>query len=264
MRTRKRTTMAVVTAVALAAAVAVAAAVALMPALSTTDDPPRNGVVRLELPDGRPVPVRQHAARRRRPAGGVRRPKREGNFAARFEVRAGDTQAATTGVRAERIAERDGGRMAGAGDERWYGWSTRFPSDYRVSEQWQTFVQWKNEGTGSPPLAMTAKGDEILLSGGKQNAFHEFWKAPMDRGRWHDFVAHIRWSPNARAGFVELWHNGRRVVRRTRTATLYRDEDGHAISNYLKIGLYRSSAIRQTQVIYHDALRVARSRKALR
>lgn len=256
--------MVVVTAVALAAAVAVAAAVALMPALSTTDDPPRNGVVRLDFETGdlSQYDSTQRAADDRLEV--VRRPKREGKFAARFEVRAGDTQAATTGVRAELIAERDGGRMAGAGDEHWYGWSTRFPSDYRVSEQWQTFVQWKNEGTGSPPLAMTVKGDEILLSGGKQNAFHEFWKAPMDRGRWHDFVAHIRWSPNARAGFVELWHNGRRVVRRTRTATLYRDADGHAIPNYLKIGLYRSSAIRQTQVIYHDALRVARSRKALR
>jgi hypothetical protein len=194
----------------------------------------------------------------------VRSPKRQGRFAARFEVRAGDTQAATTGVRAELIAERDGGREVGPGDERWYRWSTLFPRSYALSDQWQTFIQWKNDGTGSPPLAMTVKGDEILLSGGDQNAFHEFWKAPIERGRWHDFVAHIRWSARPEKGFVELWHNGRRVVPRTPTATLYRGDDGSPISNYLKVGLYRSSAIRSTQVLYHDGMVVARTREGLR
>jgi hypothetical protein len=193
----------------------------------------------------------------------VSRPRRQGRYAARFEVRAGDTQAATTGIRAELIAERDGGRKVGPGDERWYRWSTLFPLGYALSDQWQTFVQWKNDGTGSPPLAMTVNGDEIMLSGGEQNEFHEFWKAPIDRGRWHDFVAHIRWSPDARRGFVELWHNGRRVVPRTPTATLYRDEDRRPIPNYLKVGLYRSAAIRSTQVLYHDGFVVAPTRSAL-
>jgi hypothetical protein len=245
-------------------AVAVAVAVALLPGLLDTSHKPAGGVVRLDFETGdlSQYDSTQRAADDRLVV--VRNPKREGNYAARFEVREGDTQAATTGVRAELIAERDGGRMATAGDERWYSWSTLFPPEYPVSDQWQTFVQWKNEGTGSPPLAMTVKGDEILLSGGEQNEFHEFWKAPMDRGRWHDFVAHIRWSADAHTGFVELWHNGRRVVPRTPTATLYRDEDGGAIPNYLKIGLYRSSAIQDTQVVYHDALRVAPSREALR
>jgi hypothetical protein len=194
----------------------------------------------------------------------VRSPRRQGRYAARFEVRGGDTQAATTGIRAELIAERDGGRKVGAGDERWYRWSTLFPRGYALTDEWQTFVQWKNDGTGSPPLAMTVSGDEIVLSGGKQNGFREFWKAPIDRGSWHDFVAHVRWSPRPRRGLVELWHNGRRVVRRARAATLYRDADGRAIRNYLKIGLYRSSAIRRTQVLYHDGLFVARTRRGLR
>jgi len=194
----------------------------------------------------------------------VRSPRRQGRYAARFEGRAGDTQAATTGIRAELIAERDGGREVGPGDVRWYRWSTLFPRSYALSDHWQTFIQWKNDGTGSPPLAMTVNGNEILLSGGEQNAFHEFWKAPIDRGRWHDFVAHIRWAARPKRGFVELWHNGRRVVPRTRTATLYRDDDGRPISNYLKVGLYRSSAIRRTQVLYHDGMVVARTRAGLR
>jgi hypothetical protein len=44
---------------------------------------------------------------------------------------------------------------------------------------------------------------------------------------------------------------------------MYRDDSGHAIPNYLKLGLYRSSAIEQTQVLYHDAVAVASSRAAV-
>jgi Polysaccharide lyase len=228
------------------------------------DDAPARPIVRLDFETGdlSQYDSAERASRNRLRV--VRRPRRQGRFAARFEVRRGDYQAATTGIRAELIAERDGGRKATPGDERWYRWSTLFPRDYRVSDHWQTFVQWKNDGTGSPPLAMTVHGDEIRLSGGEQNNFHEFWEAPMDRGRWHDFLAHIRWSPSRRKGFVELWHNGRRVVGRTPVATLYRDEHGRAIPNYLKIGLYRSAAIRSTQVLYHDALAVGPTRRALR
>jgi Polysaccharide lyase len=193
----------------------------------------------------------------------VEAPTREGPYAARFEVRAGDTQEATTGIRAELIAEHDGGRKATAGDDRWYRWSTLFAEDYPLIDEWQTFVQWKNDGTGSPPLAMTVQDDEIRLSGGEQNGFHLYWRAPIERGRWHDFVAHVRWSPDPDTGLVELWHDGRRVVPATRTVTMYRDELGRAIPNYLKIGLYRSSAITQPQVLYHDGVLVASSRRSV-
>jgi hypothetical protein len=258
VRTRERTTLVVVL------ALAIALALGLLVELWGSGDAPAHGPHRLDFETG---DLSQYDSAER--AGPdrlrvVRSPRRQGRYAGRFEVRAGDTQAATTGIRAELIAERDGGRKVGPGDERWYRWSTLFPRAYPLSDQWQTFVQWKNDGTGSPPLAMTVNGDEILLSGGKQNGFHEFWKAPIDRGRWHDFVAHIRWSPSVRRGSVSLWHNGRPVVRRVRAATLYRDEDGRAIGNYLKIGLYRSSAIRRTQVLYHDGLMVARTRAGLR
>ena len=50
----------------------------------------------------------------------VRAPTRQGAYAARFEVRSGDLQQATTGIRAELIAELDDARKARAGDERWY------------------------------------------------------------------------------------------------------------------------------------------------
>lgn len=193
----------------------------------------------------------------------VRDPTREGSYAARFEVRDGDFQEATTGVRAELIAEHDDARQARAGDERWYRWWTLFRRDYPTVDLWQTFVQWKSDSAGSPPLAMTVQRDEIRLSGGEQDDFHIYWRAPLEPGRWHGFVAHIRWSPDRDGGLVELWHDGRRVLPPIQTATMYRGADGRPIPNYLKIGLYRHSDIEPTQVLFHDGLRVGSTRSAL-
>jgi Polysaccharide lyase len=190
-------------------------------------------------------------------------PRRQGGYAARFEVRAGDTPTSTTGTRAELIAEHDDGRKPTAGEHRWYRWSTLFASRYPLVDRWQTFVQWKNDGPGSPPLAMTVQGGEIRLSGGEQNGFHIFWRGPIQRGRWHDFVAHVLWSADPERGLVELWHNGRRAVPPTHVATMYRTPTGDPIANYLKIGLYRHPAIKRPQVLYHDDVVVAARRETV-
>lgn len=190
-------------------------------------------------------------------------PTRQGDYAARFEVRAGDTPPSTTGTRAELIAEYDSGRKPAAGEERWYRWSTLFAGHYPLVDRWQTFVQWKNDGPGSPPLAMTVQRGEIRFSGGEQNGFRIFWRGPIRRGRWHDFVAHVLWSPNPATGLVELWHNGRRVVPPTHAATMYRRPTGDPIPNYLKVGLYRHPEIRLPQVLYHDDVVVSARREAV-
>jgi len=193
----------------------------------------------------------------------VTHPARQGRYAARFEVRAGDVPKSTTGTRAELIAEYDNGRKPEAGDQRWYRWSTLFTRRYPLVDRWQTFVQWKNDGPGSPPLAMTVQGSQIRLSGGQQDGFHIFWRGRIRRGRWHDFVAHVVWSPDPETGLVELWHNGRRVVPATHVATMYLSAERLPIANYLKIGLYRHSAIRRHQVLYHDDVIVSARRQAV-
>jgi hypothetical protein len=249
-------------AVILLALVAVAAAaVALLPV--GREEARGGAAARLDFETG---DLSQYDIVERAAAGRLRvvtAPIRQGRYAARFEVRAGDTPANTTGTRAELIAEYDHGRKATEGQQRWYRWSTLFATHYPLVELWQTFVQWKNDGPGSPPLAMTVQGRQIRFSGGEQNGFQIYWRGPIRRGHWHDFVARVRWSPDPRSGLVALWHNGRRVVPPTHTATMYRGADGRPIANYLKVGLYRHSAIRRTQVLYHDDVMVGSNRRTI-
>jgi len=192
-------------------------------------------------------------------------PTDQGSHAARFEVREGDVAAAGSGNgnRAEVLARRKKPGSSwpdGKGTERWYGWSTLFPDDYPVVDGWQTFVQWKNEGPGSSPLVMQVDEDRLYLQhrtdGGSST---KLYKTSLERGEWQHFVVHVKWHPDRNNGFVELWHNGEKVLDRTRVSTMYRDGSGNAVPNYLKQGLYRSSGIDEDQVLYQDAMRVGTS-----
>jgi hypothetical protein len=79
------------------------------------------------------------------------------------------------------------------------------------------------------------------------------WRAPLVRGVWQDFVFHVKWSPDPKVGFVELYHNGTLVQPRRYIATQY-----PGTLNYLKMGLYRNENISQTGVLYHDGLIMAK------
>src|SRR5829696_10196343 len=152
------------------ALIAVAAAAASLLAAGREEaSGARTGRLDFETGDLSQYDMVQRAARDRLRV--VTQPTRQGDYAARFEVRAGDTPASTTGTRAELIAEYDRGRRPAAGEQRWYRWSTLFARRYPLVDLWQTFVQWKNDGPGSPPLAMTVQGRQIRLSGGQQNGF---------------------------------------------------------------------------------------------
>ena len=104
------------------------------------------------------------------------------------------------------------------GKERFYAWSTLWPADYRTAPYWQIFTQWHQTGlTGSPPFAFQVWGEEIVFGS------HEghLWRAPFVRGKWHDFIVHVKWSDDRAVGFVEVTYNGQVVLPKRTMATLF-------------------------------------------
>lgn len=196
----------------------------------------------------------------------VSSPTDGGKYAARFKVHPGDVVEAGRGHgnRAEVFARHGLGSQAltGAwpdpeGSERWYGWSTFFPNDFPVfsdGDDWQLFLQWKNYGAGSPPLDMRLRNNKM--------EFHT-WAKTIERGRWNRFMAHIKWSPDSNVGFVEFWYDGKLVVPKDYTATMRDGECDRGISNYFKIGLYRSSGINSITSIYHDNVRIGTTKESV-
>jgi MYXO-CTERM domain-containing protein len=125
-----------------------------------------------------------------------------------------------------------------------------FPADYPSVRTWQLFTQWHHDGCcGSPPVEFYVYGEELRL---RLTASVTAWTAPLVRGVWHEFIFHVKWSPDPKVGFIELWHNREKVVPRRSLATMYA-----GTKNYLKLGLYRSDTVSQVGVVYHDGFIMA-------
>lgn len=169
-------------------------------------------------------------------------PVREGNYAARFEVRPGDN-IGNTSPRAELanfLHEQEG-------EERYYRWFTyfdpNFPTNYKNS--FVTFTQWRAMDESDDLSAFMVWGDKIQL---RQEGTR--WSAPLVKGVWHEFVFHVKWSPDPDVGFIELWYDGELVMPKINVETMA-GTPGNAVSNYVKQGLYKADEI-PTGVVYHD------------
>ncbi|HYO57524.1 polysaccharide lyase [Archangium sp.] len=175
----------------------------------------------------------------------VSSPVREGRYALKTTVRQGDDPIDSSGNRNELLyLDREA-----PGSEFFYKWSTFFPSNFPRSPKWQIFTQWHHAGSGgSPPLEFYVVDDQLRLRvGGSSGKI--VWRAPLQRAQWNDFVLHVKWSPDPKVGFIELYHGGKRVLPLMKVATQYSGQ-----RNYLKLGLYRDASISQEGVVFHDGV----------
>jgi hypothetical protein len=173
----------------------------------------------------------------------VSNPVRHGSGALKVTVNQYDDAINTGNDRAELVNAKP---LETEGTEFFYGWSVMFAPDFPSANTWQLFTQWHHDGlNGSPPLEMYVVGEEIRLrTGGTEPAV---WKAPLQRGKWQDFILHVKWSSDPDKGFVELYQNGEVVLERTAMATML-----PGMRNYLKMGLYRNRSVTERGVVYFD------------
>ena len=188
----------------------------------------------------------------------VRDPVTEGRRAARFEVRPGDSLpgTGTEDLRAEVATLR---RRDPRGSERWYRWFTWFDKGFPTGDpdSFVTFTQFKKDGEGGGPVSFMVWGDQVQL---RTDEIH--WSARLEPRRWHEFLFHVRWSPDPNVGFVELWYDGEHVVPRTKADTMHHDEQGRVLDNYLKQGLYQAAGL-PAAVVFHDGMAAGDSRAAV-
>jgi hypothetical protein len=176
-------------------------------------------------------------------------PARQGKHALRVEVRQGDNPIqGASGNRAELVWS----PVEQEGNDRYYGWSTLWPAEYPSDDAWQVFTQWHQTGdTGSPPLVLYVKGEQMVLHIGGDPG-ETVWTHPLERGKWHDFILHAKWSSDPGVGYVELWYDGQQVLGKTTGANMFPGQ-----GNIMKQGLYRNDSISNVGVMYHDGMTAA-------
>jgi hypothetical protein len=168
---------------------------------------------------------------------------RAGQQAIQFDVGPRDTIGKTS-PRAELVKL----TRESEGTERWYRWSTFFPTDFPTSNPnaFVTWTQWRASDESDSYSNFMLWGNELQL---RLNGIH--WREPLVKGVWHDIVYHVKWSSNPDVGFIELWFDGRHVLPPKSMRTLKA-----GTTNYFKQGLYHSRALPAAR-LYHTGLTIS-------
>jgi len=196
----------------------------------------------------------------------VQDPVNEGHYAARFEVKYGDVMSGYSDERA--LLTPPTTLWEDEGSERWYRWQVLWPEDYAGDyPKWDELstpasrspagwvVEWHHDAngaveTGSAPLYFGANNTNIKMCLVDQatSACREYLDlAPLQRGHWHDFVMHAKWSSDPSVGFLEIWIDGKNVLPKHMTANKY-----PGMRNYMEAGLYRNGHIGDPNLRYPD------------
>lgn len=176
------------------------------------------------------------------------------------------------------LSARHAEKIAYFGDEFWYGFSFYLPSDYQSNEHYEILAQWmgtknkdengvvecSNGADRGPTLELEfCLGNFILknkydpsfitkLSVNDSENHHTYTDNPPiilsssenDKGKWTDWVFHIKWSYNPEAtgfeeGLIEVWKNGEKIHEQ-KGANAFNDEDnGKKNWSFFKCGLYK-------------------------
>jgi len=178
-----------------------------------------------------------------------------GHKAFRFWV--SQNYASEIGPRAELAANQD----LNEGDDLWFGDVLYIPSNPNRSIGWggthHTVLQFKNEGTGSPPLNF-----EIFNFGTGSNLYSQEEGNGVPGGQHYSLVMseanlydraipieiHVHFSSNPSVGEYEVWADGNRVIAPTHFATLF-----PGLKDGLKQGQYGESP--GNIVYWHGAYR---------
>ena len=194
-----------------------------------------------------------------------------GEHCLRFELRKGEHYSdlfGKTSFRSE-VNARDFPPM---GSVRWYAFSLLVPDDFPIEDNRLVLAQWHGadkkylgEAPRSPTMAFRYSNGSLSITvcHSADRIVHEakgvlsktlFQTEHFPRNAWNDYVIEARWSYRS-DGFVNIWWNGRQVVRYEGPVG-YNDDFGP----YFKFGLYRDDA-GKTYAVYFDQVRIGARRE---
>jgi len=164
------------------------------------------------------------------------------------------------------------GQSLQQGQDCWYAVSIYLPEDWQPDTQAELWVQWvlgkAVSEVGGPQLAIYVYGDgyRVRKRWGPALEQHEnIWLGDVlaDRGKWTDWVFHVRWSPGD-DGLIELWRDGELVATDTGQNCVAAD-----YAPYFKFGIYKwpwkqdatqTPSTATKREIYFDEIRIADDR----
>jgi hypothetical protein len=208
----------------------------------------------------------------------VTSPRKQGDYAARIEVRAGERTGAQEGTNRTEVVGASGTNTysVAEGSELWHSWWFYIPSS--TTRKPMTIMQHANSLRGRVPeltglMTVNASGQlEYQDNESRKDGLEYFWRtrSPVTRDVWHKVLLRKKWSSNEAVGFIEIWYDdipqmlwidaaGNRG-RRTYHRNLNRMRTGVRMHQ----GIYRNDpGGGHVAVIYLDGLRVGTTRDSV-
>lgn len=194
---------------------------------------------------------------------------RHGTRSGRFEVRPGDALEDGS-ARAQLAAPlRPAGEEVSftEGMDRWFGWSMRLDRSYPTEpDRWTVLVAWKEDGDGQGPLKLSTSFDRDAFRLEGPGGDTVYWRGPLLREAWLDFVVRVKFSPDPNVGFVEIWTRSpddarpfRQTLANGAERMYVRTMEPGVPRSYLKAGIYRDPDFSTPSVAWFDDFSIGRS-----
>ena len=189
---------------------------------------------------------------------------RAGRQAAKITIRAGDPSPTVSADHTERDELQEHNKFnAREGEAYAYAFSLLIPEDFPIVSTRLVLAQWKHrEGkakplVGTPGIARRYVDGELSITVQKDEEKTPRFQTRQDiRGKWLDFVFHVRHSRHA-DGFVRVWMNGDKLLDH-QGPNAYSEALGYPAPEasvfYFKMGLYRDD-MAEPMTVYLDEYR---------
>jgi hypothetical protein len=133
------------------------------------------------------------------------------------------------------------------GQKAFIGYSGFFDKGFPTNtDTWQVIMQFKQPGTGSPPLSVEVGKGQLRLANNGRNQ-KDF--CPVTDGGAFSFQLGVTFG-----GAVDAWCNGQQTLSAFRTP-----EPNVQGSAYLKTGIYRDESIKQDSTLFVNDLKVGKT-----
>lgn len=138
-----------------------------------------------------------------------------------------------------------------AGATGYFGLSVMFDSPFpTTTTTWQVISQWKNDGTGSPPLELKVGNGYLYLDGNSGGWSYNL--CPVTPGGQYNLVFGFTFTEAASTSYINAWVNGNQVLSNVHPVGIGLLYPG--IGDYWKVGIYRDSAIQPAATVYYGAI----------
>lgn len=135
-----------------------------------------------------------------------------GSKALRIELRPGDIGYPNHDHKVELETNRCQGTE---GTERFFAFRVFWHDSYPQSLGKDRFFSWRGDHD-DPVRFNVTKAGRVTLSLGAQ----QVWSTAWHKGRWYEFVTHVKFSADPAVGALEAWVDGQQVLPRTSGITL--------------------------------------------